>query len=75
MICHHCHHVYAELSADLRLLRARVVLPGPREPLYDGEELGRALAAGTAITERERVHLEGEIAALERAIAVLSGPA
>lgn len=72
MICHHCHHVYAALAADLRALQARAVLPGLREPLYDGENVGAALAAGTAITERERVHVEGEIAGLERAIAHLT---
>jgi len=74
MSCRHCRDVGATLTADLVTLRARVLLPAPREALYDGEEVGRALERGAAITERERAHVEGEIAALEHALSLLVPP-
>lgn len=72
--CVHCAEVLGVLVADLERLRARVVLPAPRDALFDGEEVGRLLERGGAILERERVHVEGEIAALERAISLLRVP-
>lgn len=69
--CAACVEVLAALVADLELLRDRVMLPAPRDSMFDGEEVGRALERGTAIGCRERVHVEGEIAALERAIGLL----
>lgn len=68
MMCATCGAVWRRCERDLAVAREHVKLPPPREPLYDGEEVGLR-----TITDARRAELREEIAVLERVIDWFNG--